>query len=280
MARRFCVLILMVAITFPSLVLGQQDEPMPTSVKIDVASPFLEVSYGMASPAFKDAGFDYENIGMLEFKAGYGFIDSSAGSIVAILDSYLFFSLASSDLGSSGSAEDEGSKFNRFGMGNRLGFGYQGETRGLDLYNQNALHWTEFTAADGTVPGPEAEAVFDRLGSQHRFGHLMEAGAEVRLSPSMALNVGAEGAVIYPRYVFWPWLGSVAIYSALQGTVEYFADAVMESSPSMGPVIYFVLKTAVSAGYYFATQDDMNWPFDSERPVTVGSLKIGATFSF
>jgi hypothetical protein len=85
---------------------------------------------------------------------------------------------------------------------------------------------------------------------------------------------------MYPRYVFWPWVGSWAIYQALQSIVVHFGDDVMESSPTMGPVINFALKAGLAALYFSASQDDMAWPFDREQPVTVGSLKIGATWGF
>lgn len=242
--------------------------------------PTLSVDYGLTTPQFNGADFDFETIGLLEFKLGYTSLDRGHAGVVSMLDSYLFASFANSGLGSSGDAQAVGSEFNRFGGGNRVGYGYQGKSVGLDLYNQNSLNWTEFSAEDYDTVNPEAQAIFDRYGSQHRFGHLMEAGVKFRVTPSLALTAGAEGAIVYPRYVFWPWFGSTAIYTVLQSAVEYFAEDIMESTPGAGPVLYFLLKTGVSLGYYLASQSDMNWPFDRETPVTMESFKIGASFAF
>ena len=259
---------------------AQGGDPHPFDYEILEARPFLAVDYGMATPSFDGSSFDFETIGLLEFKLGYGALDSTRSSIVSLMESYIFFSMANPGLGSSGGGSDVGSEFNRFGLGSRFGYGYQGKSMGLDLYNQNSLNWTEFTASEYDAANPEAQAIFDRYGSKYRFGHIMESGADLRVTSSMAVAIGAEGAIVYPRTVFWPWFGSIFLYSAMQGVVEFFADEVVEASPGIGPVVYFLLKTGVSAGYYFASQSDMNWPFDSETPVTIGSLKIGATFTF
>jgi hypothetical protein len=242
--------------------------------------PFLEVDYGMTTPQFKGASVDFKTIGLLEFKLGYKDVDFEDKGVISIWESYFFASFANADLGSSGGEGDVDSKFNRFGIGNRFGRGFQRKSIGVDLYNQDAANWTEVSAADYDAADPEAQAIFDRYGSQYRFGQLMEAGMNFRFSPSFAVSAGLEGAIVYPRYVFWPWLGSVAIYSVTQGAVEYFADEIIDPSPRAGRVLYFLLKAGVSLGYYLASRDNMNWPFDSETPLTLESFKLGATYTF
>ena len=36
----------------------------------------------------------------------------------------------------------------------------------------------------------------------------------------------------------------------------------------------------MSLGYYMLMREDMNWPFDSETPLTVESAKLGAVITF
>ena len=59
-----------------------------------------------------------------------------------------------------------------------------------------------------------------------------------------------------------------------------FADQIVQSSPTLGPILHFLLKNGASLGYYLLVRDDMNWPFASETPLTVESFKLGAAITF
>jgi hypothetical protein len=244
--------------------------------------PFLEVAYGSSTPRYEGLGEDFATLGMLELKVGYVSDDILKNDLISFDQHYAFVSWLNSDLSASGDAgEGEiGSEMNRFGFGNRWGYGYGGSGLKFELYNQEALDWTKLTPVEYDSMSEDAQAVFDRYGSTYRFGQLTEAGLRVHLSESIALTGGLEGAMIMPRTVFWPWLGSVAIYSLAQGGLEHFSDNIIEASPKAGPVIAWLLKSGVAAGYYYLLREDMNWPFGYEAPVTVGSYKIGATITF
>ena len=142
------------------------------------------------------------------------------------------------------------------------------------------MNWTCSEALDFGRLDAERRAVFDRYGTTMRYGQLYEAGVKVHVFRSLGLTAGVEGAVIYPRTVFWPALGSAVIYSAVQGGLQFFSEQIVESSPILGPLIHFALKSGVSLVYYMMQRDDMNWPFDSETPLTVESAKLGATLTF
>ncbi len=260
-----------------------QDDRMAAfdaAVRTGKARPFIEFSYGQGKPQFEGLGADFATVGMMELKLGYADIEDEQPGVVSLMETYVFGTSFSEDLGSSVGDGEVRSEFGRFGGGNRFGYGFQGKSLALDLYNQNSLNWTEVKPVEYDAADPGAQAIFDRYGDSYRFGQLMEAGVKLRFSRSLALSVGAEGAVILPRYVFWPWLGSYALYSGVQGAVEYFAGSIIESSPTLGPILYFVLKSGVSYAYYAGSQQDMNWPFDSETPLTIASFKVGATLKF
>lgn len=123
----FSIVLLVAAFSW-SGAFAQGGDPAPFSSEILEARPFLAVDYGMATPQFDGSSFDFETIGLLEFKLGYGALDSTQTSILKLMESYLFFSMANSGLGSSGGDAVVGSEFNRFGMGSRFGYGYQGRS--------------------------------------------------------------------------------------------------------------------------------------------------------
>ena len=243
---------------------------------------FLEVDYGTATPDLNGLDETFQTLGMLELKFGISSVDILQFDLVSLEQDYVFASYFYDNLGFSGDTDsgEINSELARFGFGNRTGYGYGGSGLKLDLYNQNAFDWTKLTPVDYDSMDQAAQDVFDRYGGSYRFGGLTEAGLGVHLTPGLALTAGAEGAVIYPRTIFWPWLGSVAIYSTVQGALSYYSEQIVKASPSIGPVISFLLKTGVSWGYYYLLQDDMFWPFNYEAPVTVSSFKIGASITF
>jgi hypothetical protein len=244
--------------------------------------PFLEFAYGFSTPRYEGIDASFAQLGMADFKVGYSSDDSLKYNLISSDQHFAFVSFLNDNLSSSGGAEvDEiGSEMTRFGFGNRRAYGYGGSGLKIEMYNQDGLDWTKVSPTSYETMDEDVQDMFDHFGSTYRFGMLTEAGLRVKVTQSFSLIGGAEGGVVMPRTVFWPWLGSVAIYSAVQGGLEKFSANIIEASPTAGPVIAFLLKTGVSAGYYYLLRDDMNWPFGYEAPLTVSSFKVGANFTF
>lgn len=245
-------------------------------------TPFLEFAYGISTPRFEGLSQSFASLGMAELKVGYSSNDILEHDLISSDQHYGFINFNNSNLSTSGSAgaDEIGSEVTRFGFGNRRAYGYGGSGLKFELYNQDAAHWSQITPVDYDSMPEDAQAVFDRYGSTYRFGHLSEAGLKVHLSKTFSLTAGAEASVILPRTVFWPWVGSIAIYSTIQGALETYSANIIEASPKAGPVIAFLLKTGVAAGYYYLLREDMNWPFGYETPVTMGAFKLGANIKF
>jgi hypothetical protein len=242
----------------------------------------LEINYGSSSPRYEGLDQSFATLGLLEFKLGFKSLDDLKYNLISMDQHFGFLSFQNSGLSASGGAEsgEIDSEMTRFGFGNRRGHGYGGSGKGFIFYNQDGLDWTQLKPVEYDAMNEDAQTIFDRYGSTYRFGQLTEAGIHYQLSPAFALNAGAEGAVIFPRTVFWPWLGSALLYSGVQGFIEIFSESIIEASPKAGPVIAWLLKSGVSAGYYYLLRDDMAWPFGYETPVTVGSFKVGANLTF
>ena len=62
--------------------------------------------------------------------------------------------------------------------------------------------------------------------------------------------------------------------------VSVFADDIVKSSPVLGPILYFVLRNGIAYAFYTGLQDRMNWPFESETPLTMETIKLGASLKF
>lgn len=243
--------------------------------------PFLEASYGVTQPQNNLVADDFTSLGLAEAKLGYSEIESYKGAIHRLDERYVFASKIDKDLRytdpDSGGIDTE---YTRFGFGNRLGYGYKIWKTRLLLYNQNALVWTKLNHEPTTVSSAEDQEVMERYGDTYRFGSSAAAGVKFDVFRSFYAAAAVEGTVIYPRTVFWEWLGSAMIQYGVLGALSTFSERIVDSSPVLGPLFYFVLKNGASYLFYKAYQDDMNWPFTSETPQTLESFTLSAGIAF
>jgi hypothetical protein len=165
MIRSFLLFVALLLVVAPAIVLADEGDEASWSgsSNFDEASrSFIAVDSGITTPHFDGASFDFQSVGLIEFKIGYMSLDTVTVDVVSFDESYIFGSWANSGLGSSECDGSVGGEFGRFGLGSRFGYGYQGEPVRLDLYNQNAPTWTKFSAADYDASPREAQAIFDR----------------------------------------------------------------------------------------------------------------------
>ena len=246
------------------------------------ASPYLEGSFGYGKPPREDFISDFSTYGAVELKIGYSeIVDFNQKWVRSLDERYIFGAYAAPDLDPFGKieAEDVATEYTRFGFGNRLGYGYKLGPISLLPYNQNALLWNKFEFEYGAIPQSDQD-MLNRYGDTYRFGSLAEAGAKLELVGAVSAIVSAEAAVIFPRTVFWEWFGSMMLQYGAQGLITNYATDIVEASPLLGPIIYFVLKNGVSYLFYVGMKSDMNWPFTSETPITTETLKLGLSLHF
>lgn len=80
--------------------------------------------------------------------------------------------------------------------------------------------------------------------------------------------------------MFWKWAGSAIIEAAANGVLDVFIKEIFKSSPSAGPIVFFILKSALGYGLYELRQEKMNWPFPSAPPIAMDNIKFGVTLTF
>jgi len=245
--------------------------------------PFLEATIGNTQPQHQVHEAELTKIGIIEGKLGYSEIEPYKRFAHSLDERYVYGSYLEKDLRFVDKDERTGNvdtKYIRFGVGNRLGFGYKvGPTR-LLLYNQNALAWTEMESERPEGLAQSDIDILDRYENFYRFGTLAEAGLKFDLFKSFYANASLEGAVIFPRHIFWEWLGSAMLQYGALGAISAFSERIVDSHPIIGPLLFFVLKNGVSYLFYMGMQDDMNWPFTSEAPLTLESFKLSAGIAF
>lgn len=259
-------------------------------------SPFLEGSYGIGKIENKNMFYDFKRTGLAELKLGYStredFFDEK---VIEFSDKYFFLSRLGSDLIETDPKLNElRSEMWRFGFAKRSGYGYKLGELSILPYHASGVVWSRLHMKDfppsvwpaiyPPLPGQlaaEADREFlNRINDSFRFGTNIEAGINFDIASSVGFNVGYEASVLFPRHMFWKHVGSMIIEGAGMGILEKFIDEISDSSPLSVPFVNFILKGAYSYAFHSLKKEKMNWPFNTEAPLTYETIKFGMTFTF
>jgi opacity protein-like surface antigen len=257
--------------------------------------PFIEVHYGFSTSQQNNIFSKFAKVGFGEIKLGYSKVDSVYDpNIVELKDKYLFASRISSYLKSGSPNFDEmKSDMWRFGIAWRSGYGYRFGAVTITPYHSGGFAWSRIEMKTSpsdfwqltNPPMPYDKAVNDinilnRYQDAFRFGTVWEGGISLTVSNTISINTGYEAAVIFPRYMFWKHAGSFIIEEGGLGLLDEFIDKIADKSPIAAPIVNFLLKNGFSYAFYTLKKDKMNWPFETETPMTYETFKIGLTFTF
>jgi hypothetical protein len=251
--------------------------------------PFLELSYGIGRPDHKNVTSNFSKIGLAELKLGYISMDYFDDSVIHFNERFSFVSKLETKLQSDKNRSSLSTELFRFGFGRRNGYGYEFESLIILPYTQRSVTWSKLQMKDYPisilpVPNPNDAKkdleIINRYENNFRFGTAMEGGIQIGFGSLLSFNAGYEAAVIFPRHMILKHLGSYAIEMAGYNALDNFIDEVIDYSPFAGPIVNFILKNAYSFVFFQLKKDKMNWPFNTETPLTYETLKFGITFNF
>jgi hypothetical protein len=243
--------------------------------------PMVDLSYGVNSLRHRLFEGDLDGVGTIEVKLGFSRAWPEFGDVAHLSDRYLFFDYASSDL--FGRALDRAkakSEISRFGSGRRGGYAYDFTSSYLYPYTQTSLQWAKMNTGRPNGLSTTDAAILDRYEGSFRFSASAEAGVAFGFAQIVAIHAGYEVMAIYPRHVFWPWVGSYGIALVGMEAISHFGKDIIEASPALGPVLYTLLRGGLAYGYYMLVRDNQYWPFKSETPLTADGLRFGVTLTF
>lgn len=255
--------------------------------------PFIEFNYGLGKPKHDKLTNNLAKVGFAELKLGYASFYNFEEDVIDFNERFFFVTKIGTKL------QSEKTKLNelenemwRFGFGRRSGYGYNFGNFKILPYAQNAAVWSqldmkEFPITVSPLPGfpipienfNDTE-ILNRFNKSFRFGTLTEGGIRFEIGSFLSLNAGYEAAVVFPRHMVWKHLGSLIIETAGLEALDKFIDEVIDSSPAAGPIVNFLLKNGFSYAFYTLKKEKMNWPFNTEAPLTYETFKIGITFTF
>jgi hypothetical protein len=249
-------------------------------------NPFIHLDLGYGFPGHQSFASTFSHIGTVDLKMGYTTYDKSQSYVYKLDEKYLFGKYASSDIGEKINplSDADQSAINTtswsFGLGEKVGYGWKVGPFSLIPFNQNqlVLSGLKFTYPDSIL---QSEANYlARLEGDTRFGVSTEGGVEFYVAKAIAVNASFEATVVFPRFIFVQWLGSYAVQSISNTLISYFSESIVKSSPLLGPIMYLILKNAMSFAWYYAIKREQYWPIPSETPFTMETIKLSASLTF
>ena len=246
-------------------------------------NPFIELTSGALSLKHQKFSSPLPEHNGAEVKLGYSQIQEFRRNVWEMDERFVFGSYIDKDVPGIMSTDENDLtvRITRFGFGNRMAYGYQfGKQVEFLPYFQNGLVWTKIKTDRPGDLSQEDSNILDRYEGVYRFGMHAEGGIKLQLFNSLGLVGSYELGVVYPRHIFWPWVGSNMIMQIGMGLISAFGDDIVRASPSFGPIFYFLLKNGLAYGFYQGVKEKMNWPFNSETPMTLETVKLGISFTF
>ncbi|MHA2101078.1 MAG: hypothetical protein ACW99A_20600 [Candidatus Kariarchaeaceae archaeon] len=245
-------------------------------------SPFMKVNIGYGFPGQNNFTGGFSSIGIADLELGYSEYKKYSDFVYRLDDRHLFGSYFTSGAAVFGENEprDVDTEGWRVGLGHNIGYGYKVWELSLIPYNQNQFTLTSLTFSERDSISQSDEDILTRLEGDARFGVSTEGGVRLYVAESISLNASFEGAVIFPRFVVLSWIGSFALQAISVNLVSLFSESIVKSSPIFGPIMYLLLRNAITFAWFYALKDQQYWPIESETPFTLETIKLGASITF
>jgi hypothetical protein len=251
----------------------------------DDTRPLMEFNYGLTEVRHKSFSDDFAKVGNAEIKLGRRYLENFEDEgITEMKDEFLFFGINSLDLKDK-NAEGLGFEMINFGFGMKEGLGYEFGIVNVTPYFGGSFTWNKLNMKEfpdtslGLVQQNDLK-ILDRYNKTFKFGQRVEGGLSIGLNKTLFVDASYQANVVFPKVMTWKHLGSLMIEVIGIGLADSFVEEVRDASPVAAPIINFLLKNGVAYGFYMLQKDKMNYPFNSETPLTYETFKVGVTFVF
>ena len=259
--------------------------------------PFAEIHYGMNNSSYKIDninGFnnDFSPAGTFKIKIGdLNLKTTKADGILKYQSSYFALTHFTTGIGVSESDVNNKINFNAWRISlfaDDEGYAYKlGDESYLALYRGSSINWNWLDLDDvysknsNDTLNPNialAKEAMSNFGEQARFGNSFEAGLKAKIAGGVGISATYERSMIFPRVLFFKYAVSSITEGIALSIANSFVKKVLKSSPDYAPIMNFVLKNAISFGFYELTSKNMNWPLNTTAPLIMDSYRIGVTF--
>jgi len=243
--------------------------------------PIIEASYGYSILDHKLFVADLPTGGSAGLKFGFREVKKYKSWGKKLDERFIIGTYASSTVpaGKTGTGGLTGEWW-RAGVGQRVGYGWEIGRQSIIPYHQYSFNFSNLKFSEMGSLTPPDTALLNRVTGKGRLSMSTEGGAMVELFSSLSASAGYEATVVYTRLVFPEWIGSYLLLGSAVVVMSQFSEEIVNSSPVLGPILYFVLRNAVAYGFFYAFRTQMNWPFPSETPFMTHTFKIDLSLRF
>jgi|GEM_PF-6372348 len=170
------------------------------------------------------------------------------------------------------------------GFISRTAYSYGNENIAImPYYGSGAGFYTFKNKANYAVPFSglsDFNAISRYADEDFHYMHDYESGLRLLLGETVGIKAGYSFNVHYPRFMTWQYLGSVLVYSAGYLSLEKFDKWAISNSPILGSIFDAVLMSGYNYLFYSFQKEKMNWPFETEAPLTNEGLTFGLSIKF
>lgn len=244
-------------------------------------SPTIIIDYGLSKVSRDKFNGTFANPNLIELKLGY----LQTHMVSAVHEVYsqdmqdLFGGNISTKLSGNSGLDQLRTDTWRFGINRMQGYGYSFGDSKLMFNTEYSFIWSSIEFLDEPSDSA-AKNIADMYNKKFKFGTSAAANIQLNFTPNIGINAAYERAIVFQKHLVWKWLGSQIIELASTFALNNFTDDLIDRAPAVAPIANFVLKSALYYGLYELRHKKMNWPFQTEAPISFDQFKFGFVFSF
>lgn len=268
-----CV-VMAAAISGTALAQGGSSDPF-SFLNEGLYRPYIEAGGGPGILSHAEFGGTLPKLGTASLKFGYRELKPHKSRWLKLDDRFLSGSYGSTDfaLGETGTAGLSGELWS-LGVGHKVGYGYDLGFLKLVPHHQVTFGATKIQPQSFSTLSAADSAIIGRYYYNTHLSLGTEGGLSTVVFGFLGVHAGFESSVVYPKVVFPQWITSYVLAAGSIVLISEFAEDIVEFSPTLGPIFYFVLRNAVAYGFMYAFSRNQNWPFPSEVPMMNNVLRV------
>ncbi len=251
--------------------------------------PTISLRYGLLESSYKGLSRKLKNAGFVELELGFSERNNFSERYGSVIPEYstsgLFLRNAKTGYGvKDDNATKLEAEYWSFGYRSSEGGGYAFDDQaGIYFANGGSISWTKLdlgsSLAASTMTPKDAEllALYD---NSFRFGGSMQSSVAVYPIANAGITFNQERTIIFPRVLFWYMCGSYLLEGIGESILDEFIEEIYKSSPTVAPVVGFILKAGLSFGFSELRKDDVFWPIQTPAPLVQDHYSVSVNIAF
>jgi hypothetical protein len=244
----------------------------------------IALSYGISELDWrhKDIFSELSKVFLMEIRYGFVRIDNDfrSSDFAYLASETAYFANYSSHM-TIKKYKDDGKTTDawQFGFDFTNGYGYHSRIGRTFFIHSGGLGWAviDFENLGESIGEQRRYDIFDK---KFKFGTDFETGLRHYFNNSFSLDALYRHSIYFPEFLGWKFFGSFLSEIIIQRTIDYFAEDYIERFPNSFPIINWSAKSLVSLLFYELKRESMNFPFDSEPPLSFDNFKIAVSLTF